>query len=239
MIERAKELISTFVDDNLSNDEATELCALWDQYPQLADIFAGYIAVGQLLRDEPSLAPLRAAELLLGLRERIATGAAGEIAGSNATSQANALSESMMPEQLFGRCSSDTESSSVIAADFSRPSRPWRKVAASLALAASVAAVAVGSLRLLNTAPDAVEGAPTLAASAVPANQVAATQPVAATVPIRTVSSAQPELRWNVQQPAVERRLNTYLLQHNEVLRNGMRGMLPYARIVGYKPSEQ
>lgn len=239
MIERAKELFSAFVDDNLSNDEATELCALWDQHPELADTFARYIAVGQLLRDIPTKAPLRATELFFRLRERIATEAAGEIAGSNETTQANALPESMMPEQLFGRCSSDTESSIVIAADFPRPSRRWRKVAASLALAASVAAVAVGSLRLLNTAPDAVGGAPTLAASPAPASQAAAAQTVAANVPIRTVSTAQPELRWNVQQPAIERRLNTYLVQHNEVLRNGMRGMLSYARIVGYKPSEQ
>lgn len=41
-------------------------------------------------------------------------------------------------------------------------------------------------------------------------------------------------LRWNTQQPAVEERLNTYLVNHSEYQGNGMHGMLPYARIVGY-----
>lgn len=39
--------------------------------------------------------------------------------------------------------------------------------------------------------------------------------------------------RWDVQQPAVESRLNSYLVNHNE-FSNGMQGVLPYARIVGY-----
>ncbi|MDH5593931.1 MAG: anti-anti-sigma factor, partial [Gammaproteobacteria bacterium] len=39
--------------------------------------------------------------------------------------------------------------------------------------------------------------------------------------------------RWDVKQPAVESRLNSYLVNHNEYS-NGMQGVLPYARIVGY-----
>ena len=39
--------------------------------------------------------------------------------------------------------------------------------------------------------------------------------------------------RWDVDQPAVESRLNSYLVNHNEYS-NGMQGVLPYARIVGY-----
>lgn len=45
-------------------------------------------------------------------------------------------------------------------------------------------------------------------------------------------------MRWNVDVPAVEERLNTYLVDHSEYLDNGMRGMLPYARIVGYDASK-
>jgi sigma-E factor negative regulatory protein RseA len=41
-------------------------------------------------------------------------------------------------------------------------------------------------------------------------------------------------LRWDTPAPAVERRLNTYLVNHSEYQGNGMHGMLPYARIVGY-----
>lgn len=41
-------------------------------------------------------------------------------------------------------------------------------------------------------------------------------------------------LRWDTPAPAVEQRLNTYLVNHSEYQGNGMHGMLPYARIVGY-----
>lgn len=40
--------------------------------------------------------------------------------------------------------------------------------------------------------------------------------------------------RWNVQHPAVEARLNRYLVDHSEYLNKGMWGVLPYARIVTY-----
>ena len=41
-------------------------------------------------------------------------------------------------------------------------------------------------------------------------------------------------MTWNDAAPAVTNRLNGYLVTHNEYLSNGMRGMLPYARIVAY-----
>lgn len=41
-------------------------------------------------------------------------------------------------------------------------------------------------------------------------------------------------MTWNDARPAVEARLNSYLLDHNEYLADGVRGMLPYARVVGY-----
>ena len=44
-------------------------------------------------------------------------------------------------------------------------------------------------------------------------------------------SSPQALLRWDVGEPAIETRLNSYLVHHNEFLD---RGMLPYARIVSY-----
>jgi len=45
-------------------------------------------------------------------------------------------------------------------------------------------------------------------------------------------------LQWDAQ-PEVEARLNGYLVSHSEYLGNGMRGMLPYARIVGYDSSDR
>jgi len=41
-------------------------------------------------------------------------------------------------------------------------------------------------------------------------------------------------MTWNDAGPAVEARLNAYLLNHNEYMIGGVHGMLPYARIVGY-----
>ena len=41
-------------------------------------------------------------------------------------------------------------------------------------------------------------------------------------------------MMWADARPAVEARLNGYLLNHNEYLAEGVRGMLPYARVVGY-----
>ncbi len=41
-------------------------------------------------------------------------------------------------------------------------------------------------------------------------------------------------MRWNVDKPAVEEKLDGYLVNHSGYTGNGVQGMLPYARIVGY-----
>ena len=41
-------------------------------------------------------------------------------------------------------------------------------------------------------------------------------------------------LQWNVSQPAVQERLNAYLVDYSGHLGTDLRGMLPYARVVGY-----
>ena len=41
-------------------------------------------------------------------------------------------------------------------------------------------------------------------------------------------------MRWNVDRPDVEQRLNAYLVNHNGHTGNGMGNMLPYVRIVAY-----
>ena len=88
--------------------------------------------------------------------------------------------------------------------------------AAGLAIAASVAVVAVLSLQSVR--------------------QQAPTAPVVATAPenadyIRARETGQP-----ANQPQVEKKLDIYLVNHNEYAVNrGMRGMLPYVRLVGHE----
>ncbi len=95
--------------------------------------------------------------------------------------------------------------------------RPIRvlKPLGGLALAASVAAAAILGVRGLDHAP--------------------ATQSLVANSIAPGVPSSN---RWSIDRPAVEARLNAYLVNHSEYAGHGMRGMLPYARIVGYDASE-
>ena len=41
-------------------------------------------------------------------------------------------------------------------------------------------------------------------------------------------------MRWDVDRPDVEQRLNAYLVNHNGHTGTGMSGVMPYARIVAY-----
>ena len=95
-----------------------------------------------------------------------------------------------------------------------------------LGLAASVAAVVIVLFGMLGSSPDS-GGRDSLTAQS---DGSRFTAPVAATTPRPTWN----RMRWNVEQPAVEARLNSYLVDHSEYLDNGMRGILPYARVVGY-----
>lgn len=102
---------------------------------------------------------------------------------------------------------------------------------AGLALAASVALVAVLGLFSLNdrdSAPLEVAGG----------SQGVQVPDSPKPEPIPVVAGAAgidlTRMTWNDAAPAVTNRLNGYLVTHNEYLGNGMRGMLPYARIVAY-----
>lgn len=100
------------------------------------------------------------------------------------------------------------------------PRRAWRplaRLAGQLAVAASVAAIAiVGAQWWLNPG-----GEP----------------------PLTTAQNAAPPVeylrargsRWDTNQREVENTLNAYLVEHNEfALTSGVSGMLPYVRVVGY-----
>jgi len=92
--------------------------------------------------------------------------------------------------------------------------------AVGLALAASVAVVAVIALREAREP----ELAPPPVASVAPVAEQGAPGGVQAVA----------KLRWNVDRPALEERLNGYLVNHSEHQHGGIHGMLPYARVVAY-----
>lgn len=101
-----------------------------------------------------------------------------------------------------------------------RAGRSWRRPAAGLAIAASVAVLSILGLNALrDEVPDAqpvVAGSPWIAPPAARTAGVSGT-------------------RWNVQRAELEQRLNTYLLNHMEYATMGdMQGMLPYSRLAGY-----
>ena len=51
----------------------------------------------------------------------------------------------------------------------------------------------------------------------------------------QTTGTESNRLQWSDVAPDAEARLNVYLVNHNAYAGNGMRGVLPYVRIVGYQ----
>ena len=97
-----------------------------------------------------------------------------------------------------------------------RPRR-WSSVRPGIgfALAASVAVVGLLGVLTLGERPD--DSQETVAAKMEPA----------------AARERSARMRWDVGQPGVEERLNRYLVTHSEY-ESGVRGMLSYARVVGY-----
>ena len=89
-----------------------------------------------------------------------------------------------------------------------------RRLVALTAVAASLTVMALGVGLVVHQAP---EGPQAIAGGSAGPSPAVRTQMV-----------------WADARPAVEARLNGYLLNHNEYLAGGVRGMLPYARVVGY-----
>ena len=95
-----------------------------------------------------------------------------------------------------------------------RKRRTWLKPLTGLALAASVATIAIIGVRNIEPSGNS------------------ATQIATASEPAIMAGN-----RWNVS-PEVEARLNAYLVNHSEYVGYGMQGMMPYARILGYDSTE-
>ena len=125
-----------------------------------------------------------------------------------------------------------------------RPRRPWLAPLPGLAVAAAVAAVAVLGIRGLDgggAQPPTVAGASRHEAAEA-ARLAAASGPAAspassvASIAVRSVGSEAVRRQWSDVAPDAETRLNVYLVNHSEYAGNGVRGVLPYVRIVGYQP---
>lgn len=114
---------------------------------------------------------------------------------------------------------------------------------AGLAFAAAVAGIAILGIHSLDD--DGVQS-PAVAGISHPEAAVADTTvaDTGAITPDRAAphvasTAARPvapeRLKWSDVAPDAEARLNAYLVNHNEYAGNGMRGVLPYVRIVGYQ----
>jgi len=97
----------------------------------------------------------------------------------------------------------------------------WWRPAAGLAIAASVAALAIALV------PQVV--------SQDPAKPVFDTVAQTPAVPALQPVSARQQTRWTQGQPEIESKLNAYLADHNEFASQGsMTGLIPYASFVSY-----
>ena len=107
-----------------------------------------------------------------------------------------------------------------------------------MALAASVAVVAILAVRGLGDLPGQPQSAqapPAQVAASRPASIIAVSSP--SDRPYRP--AALKRLQWNTTDSAVAKRLNGYLVNHSEYLGGPTRGLHPYARIIAYDSTGQ
>lgn len=119
--------------------------------------------------------------------------------------------------------------------------RPWLVPLPGLALAASIAAVAILGIRGLDDG--GAQSPPVAGASR---HEAAAESPLStdpgstvshiASGAVQSAGSEAVRRPWSDAAPDAEARLNVYLVNHNESAGYGGRGLLPYVRIVGYQP---
>lgn len=103
----------------------------------------------------------------------------------------------------------------------------WLKPAAGVAIAASVALVAVLSVNAVRRTETELTSVPPLAEG----------EPVTGAT-MTQVSDSGTE-SWDRLDPRIDKRMSGYLVNHNEYAASrGVQGVMPYVRIVGYNTSE-
>ena len=111
---------------------------------------------------------------------------------------------------------------------------------AGLAMAAAIAGIAVLGLHRLDgggaQAPRIADASRSESVAAVSAPAAPDRSEVrVASVAERPAGIEASRLQWSGVAPDAEARLNAYLVSHNEYAGHGVRGVLPYVRIVGYQ----
>lgn len=116
-----------------------------------------------------------------------------------------------------------------------KPRPRWPRFYLGLAFAAAISAMAILGIHGLD---DGGVQPPAGASVSRPELAAATPDPTAPRIVSTAAQPAAPEatrLQWSDVAPDAEARLNAYLVNHNEYGGNGMRGVLPYVRIVGYQ----
>ena len=102
-----------------------------------------------------------------------------------------------------------------------------------LALAASVSAVAILGIHSLDDGRDTPS--PGVAVASRPEAVAAGSADNVPGEETRRSDYEPARLQWSDVAPDTEARLNAYLVNHNEFAGNGVRGVMPYVRLVGYQ----
>jgi sigma-E factor negative regulatory protein RseA len=185
-----------------------------DKYEAYSALLDGEIETAEQQRLLDELAADPQARGRLGRYSLIAEGLRGEPVRADALAVMDAVRERLQREPAI-----------LAPAQRGKPLRPrWWQPAAGIAIAASVALVAVGLMpRLLSESPEA-------GSSPVQVVGVPATQPVLV---------ATPGTHWSRSRPEQESQLNRYLAEHNEfATQGGLPGIVPYATFVSYDGEE-
>ena len=111
---------------------------------------------------------------------------------------------------------------------------------AGLAMAAAIAGIAVLGLHRLDgggVQPPQIADAPRTEPAAAGSASIAPDRSEVRVVSVaeRAARAEASRLQWSGVAPVAEARLNAYLVNHNEYAGHGVRGVLPYVRIVGYQ----
>lgn len=207
MSEEAREQISALMDGEVSADRRVRLVDKLLSEPELVKAWERYNLISDVLRNnlcDAALSPTVSQQKTIAL-----SGAMGK--KSVGTKQIPSVSEDPSPSYVAKQVTALLRQEPVVLRRRSPiPLRP----ALGFALAASVAIVAVLGVQQMTEQPLEGDQAPPLQATASPQNELVT---AASTTDLEQASRA---------------RLTSYLVNYSEYLDNGMRGLLPYARIV-------
>jgi negative regulator of sigma E activity len=233
MNQRHKELLSAFMDGELSELELTELSEIWAKDDSLVETARSFQLVGDALHSGASRTrslqtDLSSMDLFLRVR--------GDLIAEPAPHQGSDPHQGNNPHQENNVVPLPTRPAvaRLIATDAASAPQHVGELAPSasnrfarpvigLAIAATITMASIGALRLFGDT------------SAIPTDANPAVADAVAPPVLAPERAPENGIHWTVSTPGVEQRLNLYLVNHSELSRGGMHGVLPYARVVGYR----